>query len=77
VEAERAGRRPQTDDAWIAATAIHRRPLPFTRNRDLRDLPVVGLTVMCFASPYRRPIMVERVTAQAERAARQEKFRAV
>jgi tRNA(fMet)-specific endonuclease VapC len=49
VEAQRAGRRLETGDAWIAATAVHRRLMLFTHDRDLRDLPVSGLTVVSFA----------------------------
>jgi tRNA(fMet)-specific endonuclease VapC len=49
VEAERAGRRLETADAWIAATAVHRRLPLITHDRDLKDLPVTGLTVVCFA----------------------------
>ena len=48
VEAERAGRRLEADDAWIAATAIHRRLPLFTHDRDLTDLPIRGLTVVSF-----------------------------
>jgi predicted nucleic acid-binding protein len=48
VEAERAGRRLEADDAWIAATAIHRRLPLLTHDRDLIDLPINGLTVVSF-----------------------------
>jgi tRNA(fMet)-specific endonuclease VapC len=49
VEAERAGRRLEADDAWIAATAVHRRLPLFTHDRDLTNLPISGLTVTSFA----------------------------
>jgi tRNA(fMet)-specific endonuclease VapC len=49
VEAERVGRRLESGDAWIAATAVHRRLTLFTHDRDLKDLPVSGLTVVSFA----------------------------
>ena len=49
VEAERGGRRLETGDAWIAATAVHRRLTLFTHDRDLKGLPVSGLTVVSFA----------------------------
>jgi tRNA(fMet)-specific endonuclease VapC len=49
VEAERAGRRLETADAWIAATAVHRRLPLLAHDRDLIDLPVTGLTVVSFA----------------------------
>jgi tRNA(fMet)-specific endonuclease VapC len=49
VEAERGGRRLETGDAWIAATAVHRRLTLFTHDRDLKGLPVSELTVVSFA----------------------------
>jgi predicted nucleic acid-binding protein len=36
-------------DASIAATAVHRRLTLLTHDRDLKDLPVSGLTVVSFA----------------------------
>jgi len=49
VETERVGRRLEVGDAWIAATAVHRRLTLFTHDRDLTGLPVSGLTVVSFA----------------------------
>jgi tRNA(fMet)-specific endonuclease VapC len=49
VEAERAGRRLESDDAWIAATAVHRRVQLLAHDRDFKDLPIVGLNVISFA----------------------------
>jgi tRNA(fMet)-specific endonuclease VapC len=49
VEAERAGRRLETGDAWIAATAVHRRLVLLTHDRDFIDLAVTGLVVLSFA----------------------------
>jgi tRNA(fMet)-specific endonuclease VapC len=48
VEAERAGRRLETADAWIAATAVHRRLSLLAHDSDLKDLPIAGLTVVSF-----------------------------
>lgn len=46
VEAERAGRRLEVGDAWIAATAV-RRALPLiSHDGDFLDLPVSGLQVI-------------------------------
>jgi hypothetical protein len=39
----------KTGDAWIAATAVHRRLTLLTHDRDLKGLPVSGLTVVSFA----------------------------
>jgi tRNA(fMet)-specific endonuclease VapC len=49
VEAERAGRRLETADAWIAATAVQRRVTLLAHDSDLKDLPIAGLTVVSFA----------------------------
>jgi predicted nucleic acid-binding protein len=43
------GRRLEAGDAWIAATAIHRRIPLLTHDRDFVDLPLADLKVVCYA----------------------------
>ena len=40
VEAERMGRRLEVGDAWIAATAVHRRIALLVHDRDFVNLPI-------------------------------------
>ena len=47
--AERRGRRLETGDAWIAATAIRLQLPLLTHDADFRDLQYPGLTVICRA----------------------------
>jgi tRNA(fMet)-specific endonuclease VapC len=49
VQGEAAGRPFETGDAWIAATAVHRRLRLFTHDRDFTGRTVKGLTVLSFA----------------------------
>jgi predicted nucleic acid-binding protein len=49
VEAERVGRRLEAGDAWIAATAVHRQIPLLVHDRDFKNLPISGLTVISFA----------------------------
>jgi len=42
------GRRLEAGDAWIAATAVHRRLPLLTHDRDLTNLQVPGLRVVSF-----------------------------
>jgi predicted nucleic acid-binding protein len=48
VEAERAGRRLEAGDAWIAATAVHRRIVLLAHDRDFINLPISGLSAISF-----------------------------
>ena len=45
------GRRLDTGDCWIAATAIHRRTPLLTHDRDLLDLSIPGLQVISYLEP--------------------------
>lgn len=47
--AKSAGRRLESADAWIVATAVHRRLPLITHDRDLVGLPIPDLKVVCFA----------------------------
>ena len=49
VEAEHAGRRLETGDAWIAATAVRHQLTLLSHDGDLKDLPVAGLNIISFA----------------------------
>jgi tRNA(fMet)-specific endonuclease VapC len=49
VEAERVGRRLEAGDAWIAATAVHRQIPLLVHDREFKNLPISGLTVISFA----------------------------
>jgi predicted nucleic acid-binding protein len=49
VEAERVGRRLETGDAWIAATAVRHGLALLSHDRDLTALPIAGLNVISFA----------------------------
>ena len=42
------GRRLDSGDCWIAATAIHRRIPLLTHDRDFLDLPIPGLQVISY-----------------------------
>lgn len=44
------GRRLETGDAWIAATALHRRIPLLSHDRDFLGLELAGLDVVCYAS---------------------------
>ena len=44
----REGRRLETGDCWIAATAIHRRIPLLTHDRDFLDLSIPGLLVVSY-----------------------------
>ena len=48
VEAEAQGRPFETGDAWIAATAVHRRLTLLAHDSDFKDRSVSGLTLLCF-----------------------------
>jgi tRNA(fMet)-specific endonuclease VapC len=48
VEAERGGRRLESEDAWIVATAVRHHLTLLSHDRDLVDLPVAGLNVVSF-----------------------------
>ena len=45
---QREGRRLETGDCWIAATAIHRRIPLLTHDRDFLDLSIPGLRVISY-----------------------------
>ena len=45
---QKEGRRLETGDCWIAATAIHRRVPLLTHDRDFVDLPIPGLQVISY-----------------------------
>lgn len=45
----RAGRRLESADAWIVATAVEYGVPLLTHDQDLNGLPVAGLTVVCYA----------------------------
>jgi predicted nucleic acid-binding protein len=49
VASSRQGRRLETADAWIAASAILRGATLVTHDPDFRDLAIAGLTVVCRA----------------------------
>jgi tRNA(fMet)-specific endonuclease VapC len=49
AEAQRAGRRLEAGDAWIAATAVRHQLTLLSHDSDLKDLPVAGLAVISFA----------------------------
>lgn len=51
VEAERLGRRLQADDAWIAATAVHRSLPLYTEDDDFIGLSLKGLQIISSRSP--------------------------
>ncbi len=51
VDAERAGRRLEAGDAWIAATAVRRHLTLLAHDRDLLGLPIDGLEVVSALSP--------------------------
>jgi predicted nucleic acid-binding protein len=44
------GRRLETGDAWIAATALHRGISLLSHDRDFLGLELAGLDVVCYAS---------------------------
>lgn len=46
AEAERRGRRMETGDAWIAATAVHRSLPLYAHDRDFLGLGISGLSVV-------------------------------
>lgn len=48
-ETIRAGRRLESADAWIVATAIEYGASLLTHDRDLTGLPINGLKVICYA----------------------------
>ena len=48
---QKEGRRPETGDCWIAATAIHRRIPLLTHDRDILDLSIPGLRVISYLEP--------------------------
>ena len=45
---QREGRRLESGDCWIAATAIHRQIPLLTHDRDFLDLPISGLKVISY-----------------------------
>lgn len=47
--AKKAGRRLESGDAWIAATALRYGLQLLTHDRDLADRNIVGLNVVCLA----------------------------
>lgn len=49
AESSRQGRRLDTADAWVAATAIRRDVTLITHDPDFRDLAIPGLRVVCRA----------------------------
>ena len=48
---QKEGRRLETGDCWIAATAIHRRISLLMHDRDFLDLSVPGLRVISYLEP--------------------------
>ena len=49
TEAKRRGRRLEAGDGWIAATAIHRKLVLVTYDRDFVGLGLTDLHVICYA----------------------------
>ncbi len=49
AESANAGRRLESADAWIVATAIEYAVPLLSHDRDLADLPLLGLNVICYA----------------------------
>lgn len=47
--AKREGRRLESGDAWIAATAVHRALRLVTHDRDFLGLRIPNFDVLCFA----------------------------
>ena len=45
---QKEGRRLESGDCWIAATAIHRQIPLLTHDRDFLDLPIPGLEVISY-----------------------------
>jgi tRNA(fMet)-specific endonuclease VapC len=49
THARASGHRLESGDAWIAATAVHRRIPLITHDRDFASLKLSGLSVVCHA----------------------------
>ena len=49
AHAKSIGRRLESADAWIVATAVHRRIPLITHDHDLVDLQISGLSVTCYS----------------------------
>lgn len=47
---QKGGRRLETGDCWIVATAVHRGIPLLTHDRDFLDLPIPGLDVISYSS---------------------------